>query len=211
MVMHPRISCWQHIAQLKPILRDNADVIATIQMGFIGIWGENYFTDYFGDASMNGVGRIMDSSWRDRNEVLKALLDAVPEDRMIQVRTPQMKQRYVYGVKALVTESPLKIKEAFTGTDKSRIGFHNDCFLAGIDDYGTYYDYGNSSSPRKAANEVLRNYFSRDSKFVVVGGETCDDAFSPQNDCEPAGHAEKEFRDMHYSYLNTSYNNTCEQ
>ena len=204
----PKEIILEHIAQLKPILRDNADVISTIQMGFIGIWGENYYTDYFGDASMNGIGRVMDSSWRDRNEVLKALLDAVPEDRMIQVRTPQIKQRYVYGVNALVTEPPLKTNEAFTGTDKSRIGFHNDCFLASVDDYGTYYDYGNSSSPRKAANEVLRNYFSRDSKFVVVGGETCDDAFSPQNDCEPVGRAEKEFRDMHYSYLNTSYNNT---
>jgi hypothetical protein len=39
-----------------------------------------------------------------------------------------------------------------------------------------------------------------------VGGETCDDAFSPQNDCEPVGRAEKEFYEMHYSYLNTSYN-----
>jgi Domain of unknown function (DUF4832)/Domain of unknown function (DUF4874) len=203
----PKEIVLQHIAQLKPLLRENADVIDAIQMGFIGIWGENYFTDYFGDASMNGVDRIMDSSWRDRNQILKALLDAVPEDRMIQVRTPQIKQRYVYGVKALVTESPINIKEAYTGMDKARIGFHNDCFLASADDYGTYYDYGNSSSPRKEANEVLRNYFSRDSKFVVVGGETCDDTFSPQNDCEPAGHAEKELREMHYSYLNSGYNN----
>ena len=203
----PKDIVLQHISQLKPVLHDNADVIAAIQMGFIGIWGENYYTDYFGDASMNGTGRIMDSCWRDRNQVLKALLDAVPGDRMIQVRTPQIKQRYVYGIKATVTVPALKTNEAFTGKDKSRIGFHNDCFLASADDYGTYYDYGNSSSPRKSANDVLRNYFSLDSKFVVVGGETCDDTFSPQNDCEPAGHAEKEIRDMHYSYLNTAYNN----
>ena len=29
-----------HIAQLKPILQANADVIAFVQAGFIGVWGE---------------------------------------------------------------------------------------------------------------------------------------------------------------------------
>jgi hypothetical protein len=202
----PKNIVLKHIAQLKPILVKNADVIAAVQMGFIGIWGENYYTDYFGDASMNGPKRILDSSWRDRNQVLKALLDAIPKDRMVQVRTPQIKQRYVYGVTAPVSSSPLNIKNAYKNTDESRIGFHNDCFLASTDDYGTYYDYGNSSSTRKAANAELRNYFSNDSRFVVVGGETCDDAFSPQNDCAPAGAAEKEFSQMHYSYLNAAYN-----
>jgi len=202
----PKDVLLNHISQLKPLIFENVDVIAAVQMGFIGIWGENYFTDFYGDASMNGVGRIMDSSWRDRNAVLQALLDAVPKERMIQVRTPQIKQRFVYGPKALVTSKAMILSEAYKGSDKSRIGFHNDCFLASADDYGTYYDYGNSSTKRKPANNELRTYTSKDSKFVVVGGETCDDAFSPQNDCEPAGHAEKEFSEMHYSYLNTSYN-----
>jgi hypothetical protein len=47
-----------HIRQLEPLLRRHADVIAVLQEGFIGIWGENYYTDYFGDASGNGPGRI---------------------------------------------------------------------------------------------------------------------------------------------------------
>src|SRR5947209_4174236 len=45
-----------HITQLKPLLQDNADVIACMQMGFIGTWGENYYSDYFGDPSSNGNG-----------------------------------------------------------------------------------------------------------------------------------------------------------
>lgn len=53
----------------------------------------------------------------------------------------------------------------------------------------------------------MRTYFEADSRYDAVGGETCDDAFSPQNDCAPAGHAEKEMAAMHYSYLNTAYNN----
>jgi len=60
---------------------------------------------------------------------------------MIQVRIPQMKQRYVYGANTPTNAAALRDYEAFTGTDKARIGFHNDCFLSSPDDYGTYYDY----------------------------------------------------------------------
>ncbi|MDN3657930.1 DUF4832 domain-containing protein [Ferruginibacter paludis] len=203
----PRNITLNHIQQLKPLLQHNADVIAVLQEGFIGIWGENYFTDYFGDASNSGIGKVLDSSWRHRNELLQALLDALPKSRMVQVRTPQIKQKFVYGPSAPTTSAPLQLTAAFNNSDASRIGFHNDCFLSGEDDYGTFYDYGSSSQQRQPANAVLRKYIEVDTKFTVVGGETCDDSFSPQNDCAPAGHAEKEMRSMHYSYLNAAYNN----
>lgn len=197
----------EHVQQLKSLFQKNADIIAVLQQGFIGIWGENYFTDYFGDASNSGAGVITDSGWLHRNQFLKALLDALPQDRMLQVRTPQIKQRFVYGPAAGVTAAPLTLKEAFTKKDIARIGFHNDCFLAGPDDYGTFYDYGNSSSKRDTANRRLRRYFEADSRYVPVGGETCNDAYSPQNDCAPYGFAETEMAAMHYSYLNAAYNN----
>lgn len=197
-----------HIQQLKPLLQKNADVIAVLQEGFIGIWGENYFTDYFGDASDgNGPGKVLDSSWRHRNQLLKALLDALPKDRTVQVRTPQIKQRFVYGPGAPISSAPLTEKEFLKDTYSSRVGFHNDCFLASPDDYGTFADYGNSNTKRDTANIRMRNYFKADSRYVAVGGETCDDAFSPQNDCAPAGYAEQEMEQMHYSYLNAAYNN----
>jgi hypothetical protein len=196
-----------HIKQLKPLLQKNAGVIAVMQQGFIGIWGENYFTDYFGDASNSGTGKISDSSWQHRNEFLKALLDALPKDRMVQVRTPQIKQKFVYGASANVNSLPLSAADAFNGSDKSRIGFHNDCFLSSPDDYGTYDDYGSSAQSRQPAVDALRKYIAADTKYTVTGGETCDDAFSPQNDCAPAGYAEEEMQRMHYSYLNAAYNN----
>lgn len=204
----PKNIVLQHLTQLKPVLTASADVIAVVQMGLIGTWGENYYTDYFGDASGNGQSKLLDNNWTDRNEVIRAILDAVPADRMIQVRYPQIKQRFLGGLSTPVTALPMTEAEAFNTTDKARIGYHNDCFLAGTDDYGTYEDYGNSSSPRQSANTVLRNYKKADSKFVAVGGETCDDAYSPQNDCEPAGMAETEMAAYHYSYLNCGYNNT---
>lgn len=203
----PKTIVLQHINQLKPVLQENADVIACLQMGFIGTWGENYYTDYFGDASQNAQGKLMDNNWNDRVEVLKTLLDALPADRMVQVRFPQLKQRMVYGVNAPASSAALTPEEAFKGSYKSRIGLHNDCFLASADDYGTYDDYGNNSSPRQSANTILRKYAEEDNKYGVTGGETCDDTYSPYNDCETAGQAQTEMRKMHYSYLNSAYNN----
>lgn len=196
----PKQIILKHIAQLKPLLQENADVIACMQMGFIGTWGENYFSDYFGDPSNNGNGKMLDENWVDKTDVLKALLDALPEDRMIQVRTPQMKQRAVYGINAPTNSAALTDAEAFNGTMKARIGMHNDCFLASADDYGTYVDYGNSSSPRADANATLRAYAEADNKYTVVGGETCDDTYSPQNDCENAGFAQTEMRKLHLQF-----------
>ncbi|MCX6212868.1 DUF4832 domain-containing protein [Spirosoma sp.] len=203
----PKAIVLTHINQLSPLLQQHADVIAVLQLGFIGIWGENYFTDYFGDASTNGLGVVPDSSWQDRNQVLAALLNALPKDRMVQVRTPQIKQRFVYGPKAPVTSAAMKPGDGYRGSDLARIGFHNDCFLASADDYGTFYDVGHSSAKRGPATVPLRRYMAQDSRYTAVGGETCDDAFSPQNDCAPVGRAEQEMALMHYSYLNASYNN----
>jgi hypothetical protein len=203
----PKDMVLQHIAQLKPLLQDNADVIACMQLGFIGVWGENYYTDYFGDASSNGAGQLFDNNWQDRIDVLKALLDALPADRMVQVRYPQIKQRLVYGIDALTSSAALTDAEAFSGTYKARIGTHNDCFLSGVGDYGTYDDYGNSATPRQSAITPLTAYAQQDNKYTAVGGETCDDTYSPQNDCENAGMAQTVMGGLHYSFLNCAYNN----
>ncbi|MDB4292221.1 DUF4832 domain-containing protein [Maribacter sp.] len=197
-----------HIGQLSQVLTTNVDVIHCIQMGFIGTWGENYYTDYFGDASNNATqGKLLDENWQDRIDVLKALLDATPKEVMIQARYPQMKQRYVYGINAETNVAAMLVAEAFTETDKARIGFHNDCLFASADDFGTYADYGNTSSSPTTDIANLKSYFADDSKYVVVGGETCTDAYSPENDCAPSGMADTDLRALHYTFLNMDYNN----
>ena len=208
----PKEIVLQHIAQLKPLLYKNADVIACVQMGFIGTWGENYYTDYFGDASSNGKqgNQLNDKNWQDRIDILRALLAAVPKERMIQVRYPQFIQKYVNGINAALDVQPLNSKEAFSESDAARIGLHNDCFLSGRNDVGTYEDYGTSSTRRVSDTSVLvqlRNYMKARGQYTVIGGETCMDSYSPQNDCEPMGRAEGEIAMMGYSFLNAHYNN----
>lgn len=190
-----------HIAQLEEVLNENADVIMALQMGFIGVWGENYYTDYFGDASQSPYN-LLSNEWTDRVEVLDSLLSAVPPSRQVQVRYPQMKQKAVYGISAPTTSAPMTAMEAHDGSNKSRIGFHNDCFLANYDDYGTYANYDNGSSD----TTNLKPYKADDSKYVMVGGETCN-LYSGSYCESEGGMADIDLERMHYTYLNAQYNN----
>ncbi|MEO9944895.1 DUF4832 domain-containing protein [Paraglaciecola sp.] len=206
-----------HIEQLQPILTENADVILTIQQGFIGAWGEQYYTDNFspaGDVSAS----YTDQNWNDRSEVLSALLAATAESIMVQVRTPQAKQKLIYGADAPITaglsgtEGSLTADSAFSDEDIARVGFHNDCFLTDASDTGTYADYGTAGGEKQGnAVGILKSYHQNDSHFVIVGGETCKDedwAIPPvsyANDC--SDDVVNTMDELNYSYLNTDYNN----
>ena len=77
----------------------------------------------------------------------------------------------------LVMRYPIYIKEVtdptscvvpsgcnLTQAQEDRIGFHNDCFLASDDDFGTFL-----SNPLS----LDEDYLAADSQYVPVGGETC--------------------------------------
>jgi Domain of unknown function (DUF4832)/Domain of unknown function (DUF4874) len=194
-----------HIEQLKPLLQKNSDVIAALQEGFIGAWGEGYYTDVF-----YSNGQATAQNWIDRADVLNALLAALPADRMIQVRTPQMKQKYVYGPTAPTGAAPLSSAEAFSGSGAARIGFHNDCYLADATDEGTFsdYDVGSGTSQQDITN--LRNYLAQDTRYAPMGGETCA-VNPPTDDCASVGgNADTDMAFSHYSFLNEGYNSAVD-
>ncbi|WP_020535857.1 DUF4832 domain-containing protein [Lewinella cohaerens] len=192
-----------HIQQIAPILQANADVIAAVQSGFIGVYGEGYYTDHFGFAALpedGGTGYLTAQNWDDRNEVITALLAALPENRMIQVRYPQQKQKFVYGNAAPTTSAP----------SGGRIGFHNDCFLASNADFGTFTNYDEWSPAHTTMVTDLRNYKAQDSQTVVVGGETCAanvDMSGDEQCSADGGRADSDLALFHYSFLNSDYNN----
>lgn len=140
----PLVIIQEHLDQLKPYLEKNADVIAVLQAGFIGSWGEWYYTT----NGLNNSG--------NRYMVLKKLLESLPARRMVQVRTPQYKREFFQR------STNLKVEEAFTPQDVARVGFHNDCFLASATDYGTYQNV-----------EVDKAYLNKECLYVPIGGETC--------------------------------------
>lgn len=158
-----------HISQLSPILNDNKDIIFSLQAGFIGIWGEWYYTnsDEFGTE-----GIISDAQWQNRKEVVDAMLTATPIETPIQVRYVGVKTR-LYG------ENQLTPQTAYQNTSNARIGFYNDAFLNNFGDQGTYTTNGECDNP---VGTTEYNYLSNETQYVPMTGETnginnCDQGF----------------------------------
>ncbi|NWG33758.1 MAG: DUF4832 domain-containing protein [Chloroflexi bacterium] len=113
----------RHIEQLTPLLQKNADVIAWLEAGFIGAWGEWH-------TSTNGLDNLA-----DKRDILNALLAAIP-NRYVQVRYP-----------ANIIEmypDPLDAAQA-------QVAHHNDCFLSSETDVGTYERDGVNTIARDQA------------------------------------------------------------
>ena len=169
----------RHIAQLKPILQEYSDVIYVLQAGFIGCWGEWYYTDHFVQ------GPVTTEDFLPRKRVCDALLDALPGDRQVELRTPAFKMKmYGYTLADTITRA-----EAHQPTVKTRLAGHNDCYLASATDQGTF----NGGSDKE--------YWKAETKYTIMGGETCD----LSNFCK-CDNTLKSLAEQHFSYLNVSYN-----
>lgn len=173
-----------HILQLKPLLEANVDVISVMQAGFIGTWGEWYYTSQaeFGGSGYDGSA-LTAANLSNRRDVVNAMLSALPPSRMTQIRTPSFKQ-------GMYSKTALTDIQAFSETTTARVGHFNDCFLASSSDYGTYV---NTTSEYP--------YLAQDTKFVPMGGETCA-LNSPRTDCSTAV---AEMTKFHWSFLNLDY------
>ncbi|MBP5637791.1 MAG: DUF4832 domain-containing protein [Bacteroidales bacterium] len=169
----------RHIEQLKPLLQANEDVIMVFQAGFVGVWGEWYYTDHFVLEPQTA------EDYLPRKRVLEAMLDALPESRQVAVRTPDFKLM-MYG---LALGDTLTAKTAHNGTVLSRIGGYNDCFGAAEDDWGTYL------------MDESRPFWAGDTRYTFMGGETC--AVSDYCTC-PVSLSDME--KYHWTYLNIGYN-----
>ena len=113
----------RHIEQLTPLLQKNTDVIAWVEAGFIGAWGEWH-------TSTHGLDNLT-----DKREILNALTAAIP-DRYVQVRYP-----------ANIIEMFPKPEDAA----KAHVAHHNDCFLSSKTDVGTYERDGENTIVRDQA------------------------------------------------------------
>ena len=178
----------KHISQLKSHLKDNADVIYALEAGFVGRWGEWYYSSHFGNETQR-----MNS---DRIAVIDALLDACPTDRFLLVRYPMIKTEYLaakgYSISALSSS------EAYsTSNPRARIGCHNDAFLNNYGNDGTYASVGHSD------DSSVRSYIASETLYVPNGGETNvdDDDLAKQ----VYKNAESEMATYHWSFCGDGY------
>ncbi len=173
-----------HLQQLQPILAANIDVISVMQSGFIGAWGEWYYTSQaeFGGYGYNNTD-LTAANFANRKAVIDGMLAALPNKRAVQIRTPDFKR-------SMYTTTALSENIAFNKSNVSRLGHFNDCFLASPDDFGTFEN-----------TTVEYPYLVQETKFLPMGGETCA-INSPRTDCASALF---EMNRFHWSYLNLDY------
>ena len=167
----------RHVAQVKPLIQEYADVIMVVQAGFIGSWGEWYYTENF-------------TSLASRKELTDALLDAVPADRQIELRTPYYKMK-LYGFTKADT---ITRATAHQPTPQARLGGHNDCYVSSSNDVGTF----------NSTNE--RNYWGSETLYTIMGGESC--ALTEYCHCEGTEKYRGALKDLafnHMTYLNNGY------
>ncbi|RIX28795.1 DUF4832 domain-containing protein [Amnibacterium setariae] len=148
----------EHVAQVKPVLAENQDVVLAFEAGFIGAWGEWH-------DSTNGLATAAGKA-----AVLKAVLKAFPSSRDVALRYP-------YDIRALVPKQ-VTAGTAYGGSAAARIGNHQDCFLSSDpDDRGTWGQNGGTVEGDKALVASLGRY-------TIVGGEIC--GTSPRTTCPTA-------------------------
>ncbi|KAJ3055691.1 hypothetical protein HK097_009658 [Rhizophlyctis rosea] len=175
----------QHITQLSTILRPASDIILLLEVGFIGVWGEWYYTQNFGNE-----GVVSDSQWADRVEIMNDVLGMVP-GKMVLVRTAQYKQRLLGGdVNVVSGTASVNASTAFGNSTAARIGFHNDCFGGINNDMGTF------------RSELDRQYMISDSLYVPMEGESCDTSNPTLYSCPTSL---SRLQQEHYSLLNDAH------
>lgn len=170
----PLSSIQQHLDQLKPVFEENKDVIAFVQAGFIGPWGEWH-------SSTNGL-----ETPENMTKVLNKMLEVIPREIMVQVRTPRYKKE-IFGPSASVDAST-----GFSGSGAARVGHYNDCLMASVDDYGTYTDV-----------QADKQYISNEGLYVPTGGETCPPV--PAGNTPGCPDATATLRQLRWTYLNLDW------
>ena len=173
----------RHLEQLKPHLAANQDVIYVLEAGFVGVWGEWYYTNNYGNESQHMN--------ENRRKVIDYLFENTPNDMFILFRYPMIQTEYLNDTE------PLTAEEGFSGSVKSRMGCHNDAFMNAYGDMGTYASDNRSDDP------AVRQYVATSTLYVPNGGETNieENALAEQRYAD----APEEMSTYHWSFCGSSY------
>jgi hypothetical protein len=180
----PESVILNHVAQLAPLLTANEDVIAYMEAGFIGEWGEWH------DSTHGLTDPANNNAVPAEADILNAVLAALPSDRMVAVRYPG------YVLEIFNTTLPISPGSAFNGGNYARCGTHDDCFESDSGDGGTF-DKGTSLGWTQAQ---FRAFLSQQNDSVQEGGETC--GTSAYSSC---ANSLADLQSQHWSALHCEY------
>ena len=169
----------QHQQAIGEIFAKYPDVIASVECGVFGPWGEMHSSDFRTEANVKKVV----GKW------LEVLPDSIP----ISVRQPEF-YSWWSGVSIKSIDSDVTTPEQAA----YRVGVYNDGYLGSYDDRGTFRD---------REREVA--WLSNQAKHTLYGGEIVlfeEDDAHPTN-VQPTGlYMEQEAFKTHTSYLNVGWN-----
>ena len=143
-----------HIRQLKDsrLFEDYKDIIALLESGFVGAWGEQHSGKY--------------TSVQYKAQLLDVLLNSLPESIPITVRTPDIFAQWA-GVRCADLNNSEIFEKARNSTDPQarrvltrRVGVFNDGYMGTNIDYGTFHN-----------REIETNWIGYVTPETYYGGE----------------------------------------
>lgn len=170
----------KHISQIKEsgLLEDYKDLLMFVETGFVGAWGEQHSGKY--------------TSLEYKAQLVDAMLDMVPDDIPITVRTPNTFAKW-----AGIQQSEIDSWVSEPGSDAARIGMYNDGYMGSDSDLGTYSN-----------REKETTWLGKQTTATYYGGEFSGnldwakkyDTYYPEN-------AIPEMYKTHLSYINSNIYN----
>lgn len=171
----------RHIAQLGPIFNEFDDVVVGAEAGFIGAWGEWHQSRSGHDRNPDSMRRVVDGWMR-----------VLSPNQLVYVRYPNLMYTVYPGA--------MTPAEAYSGTNRSRMGHYNDCFLANETDAGTYNTNPAHGIVPPTLNTIARQqeYLAAQTQFTETTGETCGDVGGARFSC---ANARREMDLFNHSFL----------
>jgi Domain of unknown function (DUF4832)/Domain of unknown function (DUF4874) len=170
----------KHLEQLKPVLQNNEDVLAMLEAGMVGYWGEWH------SSSSQHVDNYTLEPKASALQIRDKLLEITPSSRFVAMR-------YLSWHKYRYWPEPLSDQTAFRDTVQARVAHHNDMVVEDANWMVTGRGCGGCPS-----FETLQQYAQQDTRRVPQTGEPTDNA----NDLFPTtGDPRPGLSQMHYSML----------
>jgi len=165
----------KHIQQVKDsgILEEYKDILAFVESGLVGKWGEQHGGKY--------------TSVEHKAQVLDAMLDCVPAPVPVTVRTPDIFAKWI-GIE----RKDLAEYKAEPDSDASRVGLYDDGYMGSDSDLGTYANRAIETS--WLGNQTITSYFGGEFSGNLEWAQKYD-TYLPEN-------AITEMYNTHLSYIN---------
>ncbi|KAJ0406001.1 hypothetical protein ATCC90586_001347 [Pythium insidiosum] len=133
-----------HLDQLAPVLQHVAPSLLVFEAGFIGKWGEWYYTSRYGDA-----GVVSAAQMQSRYRIARRMADSVPIEVPIAVRWSHWADQLI--------KLDISLRD--------RLALYDDCIFAPYDDLGTFNEAHESTAayPFGSGGETCSSSFDLDS------------------------------------------------